>query len=85
MNTNDWNKCIDGVTDKESLLHFMEMLIHDYRENPHEWENGSIDAYLDAMMAWVDDFSKCQHNDIDWNKIDYSAIARILYMGKIYE
>ena len=82
---NDWDKCIDGVTDKESLLHFMKMLINDYRENSQEWEHDSIDEYLDAMTAWVNDFSKCQYNDIDWNKIDYSVIARILYMGKIYE
>ena len=82
---NDWDKCIDGVTDKESLLHFMKMLINDCRENSQEWERDSIDEYLDAMIAWVNDFSKCQYNDIDWNKIDYSVIARILYMGKIYE
>ena len=50
---NDWDKCIDGVTDKESLLHFMKMLINDYRENSQEWEHDSIDEYLDAMTAWV--------------------------------
>ena len=82
---NDWDKYIDSVTDKESLLHFMKMLINDYRKNPQEWEHDSIDEYLDAMMAWVHDFSKCKYNDIDWNNIDYSAIARILYSGKIYE
>ena len=82
---NDWDRCIDSVTDKESLLQFMKMLINDYRENSQEWERDSIDEYLDAMIAWVNDFSKCQYNDIDWNKIDYSVIARILYMGKIYE
>mgnify|MGYP003539413081 FL=1 len=82
---NDWDRCIDSVTDKESLLQFMKMLINDCRENSQEWERDSIDEYLDAMIAWVNDFSKCQYNDIDWNKIDYSVIARILYMGKIYE
>ena len=63
----------------------MKMLINDYRKNPQEWEHDSIDEYLDAMMAWVNDFSKCKYNDIDWNNIDYSVIARILYSGKIYE
>lgn len=82
---NDWDKYIEGVTDKESLLHFMKMLIDDYRKNPQEWEHDSIDEYLDAMMAWVHDFSKSKYNDIDWNHIDYSLLARILYSGKIYE
>ena len=81
----DMDKYIEKVTDKETFLRFMKMLVDDYRENPQEWEQGSIDGYLDAMMAWIDDFSKCKNNDIDWEKIDYSIIARILYMGKIYE
>ena len=36
-------------------------------------------------MAWIDDSSKCPNNDMDWESIDYSIIAKILYMGKIYE
>ena len=40
---NGWDKCINSVTDKESLLHFMKMLINDYRKNPQDWEHDSID------------------------------------------
>ena len=76
---------IDAVNDKEKLLRFIKMLLEDYRKNPQEWEHNSIDGYLDAIMAWIHDFSNCELNDIDWNKINYSVIARILYMGKIYE
>ena len=76
---------IEKVTDKETFLRFMKMLIDDFRKNPQEWEQGSIDGYLDAMMTWIDDFSKCPNNDVNWESIDYSIIARILYMGKIYE
>ncbi|MBQ9779532.1 MAG: hypothetical protein IJW00_01170 [Clostridia bacterium] len=78
-------KYTDRVTDKEAFLRFIQLLIDDYRKNPQDWEYNSIDGYLDGMMAWIDDFSKCPSNDIDWNKIDYSIIAKILYMGKIYE
>ena len=81
----DMDQYIEKDTDKETFLHFMKMLIDDFRENPQEWKQGSIDGYLDAMMAWIDDFSKSPNNDIDWENIDYSIIARILYMGKIYE
>jgi hypothetical protein len=63
----------------------MKMLVDDYRVNSQEWEHDSIDEYLDAMAAWTNDFSNCKYNDIDWDKIDYSIIAKILYMGKIYE
>lgn len=81
----DMYQYIEKVTDKETFLRFMKMLIDDFRKNPQEWEQGSIDGYLDAMMAWIDDFSKCPNNDVNWESIDYSIIARILYMGKIYE
>ena len=72
---NDMTKYIKGISDKESFLRFLEMLIDDYRNHPQEWEHWSIDEYLDAMMAWIDDFSKCPRNDIDWEKIDYSIMA----------
>ena len=76
---------LNKVTDKESFLKFMKALINDYRNNPDEWENDTIDYYLDAIMAWIVDFSSCKRNDIDWDKIDYSVIAELFLAGKIYE
>ena len=76
---------LNKVTDKESFLKFMKALINDYRNNPDEWENDTIDYYLDAIMAWIVDFSSCERNDIDWDKIDYSVIAELFLAGKIYE
>ena len=82
---NDIEVYMNEVSDKETFLRFVKILVDDYRENSQEWEHNSIDEYLDAMAAWVNDFSKCENNDMDWKKIDYSIIARILYMGKMYE
>lgn len=76
---------LDRVTDKESFLKFMKALIDDYRNNPDEWEHDTIDYYLDAIMAWIIDFSSCERNNIDWDKIDYSTIAELFFAGKIYE
>ena len=82
---NDIEAYMNEVSDKETFLRFVKILVDDYRENSQEWAHNSIDEYLDAIAAWVTDFSKCQYNDVDWKKIDYSIIARILYMGKMYE
>ena len=76
---------IEKISDKKSFLLFLEKLITDYRENNSEWENQSVDEYLDAMVSWIDDYSTSEFNDIDWESIDYSTMAKILYMGKIYE
>ena len=76
---------IEKMSDKEAFLSFVQKLIDDYKANPQEWENKTVDEYLDSMMSWVEDYSKSEFNDIDWNKTDYSVMAKILYMGKIYE
>ena len=82
---NNLKEQIEKISDKESFLAFLNELIFDFRKNPKEWENSTIDLYLEAMLSWVEDYSSCEYNHIDWNHIDYSAIAMILYMGKIYE
>ncbi len=82
---NNLKEQIEKISDKESFLAFLNELIFDFRKNPKEWENSTIDLYLEAMLSWIEDYSSCEYNHIDWNHMDYSAIAMILYMGKIYE
>lgn len=63
----------------------MNQLSKDSLENAGEWENGSIADYLERIASWVEDFSRCPQNDIDWTKVDYKLIARLFCVGKIYE
>lgn len=81
----DITKIIESISDKEDFLSFIQRLVVDYRENPQKWENKSVDEYLQAMVSWIEDFSSSEFNNIDWNKIDYTTLAKLLYMGKIYE
>lgn len=81
----DITKIIERISGKEDFLSFIQRLVVDYRENPQKWENKSVDEYLQAMLSWIEDFSSSEFNDIDWNKIDYITLAKLLYMGKIYE
>lgn len=82
---NDIINQIEEISDKEAFLSFLEALIFDYRKHPKEWENTTIDLYLEAMMSWIEDYSSSEFNDIDWKDINYSTMAKILYMGKLYE
>lgn len=80
------DRLLEGKIDsKETFLSFLGALEEDYRKNPAGWDNTTIAEYLDAMKSWIEDFSDCQWNDIDWDHLDYAVMARILYMGKIYE
>lgn len=81
----DITKIIERISGKEDFLSFIQRLVVDYRENPQKWENKSVDEYLQAMVSWIEDFSSSEFNNIDWNKIDYTTLAKLLYIGKIYE
>ncbi len=78
-------KRIEKMTDKEDFLTFLNELIFDYRNHPKEWENSTVDLYLEAMLSWIEDYSVSVFNDVDWNNINYAVLAKILYMGKLYE
>ena len=76
---------IGNVKDKDSFVQFLHLLARDYVTNQTEWENKSVIDYIEAMAAWSEDFSISPANDIDWNKVDFKTMAKILYMGKLYE
>lgn len=76
---------IESISNKNEFIQFVNDLAMNNRENPDEWANTTISDYLEQMAAWVEDFSECPMNDIDWKQVDFSVLARILYMGKLYE
>lgn len=76
---------VQKTTDKESFLNFLSVLKSDYANQKDEWENWSIDAYLDAVHAWVSAFQGSELDDFNWKNPDWRLIAAIFYMGKIYE
>lgn len=76
---------LNNVRDKASFIAFLRELAKDYENSPDEWENGDIPSFLEAIAAWTEDFSESPMNDTDRNSIDYYSLARMLYMGKLYE
>lgn len=76
---------IAAITTKEDFLHFLNCLQNDFAKHPEDWQNGSISDFLEAAASWMQDYSVCNADDIDWNKPDYRMFAKMLYMGKIYE
>lgn len=81
----DMIRKIEESTDMDAFLSFLNELILDFRRNPEEWENRTVDLYLEAVKSWMEDYSSSAFNDIDWRSLSYSTLARMLYMGKIYE
>ena len=79
------SKRIEEISSKKAFLAFLDELNSSFLKNSEEWENRTIDEFLNAMQSWIEDYSSSEFNDIDWGKVDYSLLARILYMGKLYE
>ena len=76
---------IEKIGNKTDFIHFLNLLSKDFEENPQEWENQTISKFLEQMASWVEDYSTCPLNNIEWESIDFKVLAQIIYMGKIYE
>ena len=92
------DKLLNKVKDEESFLKFAEALYLDwidevekekkkpsppYSSGANGWENGTIDAFLEASVAWARSGGKDPSVDIGNNLWKY--FAAFLYAGKHYE
>ncbi|MBQ2803327.1 MAG: hypothetical protein IJF07_05450 [Lachnospiraceae bacterium] len=70
----------------KDLVEFLELLADDYKRNVDEWENVTIDTYLEAVAGFIEDNnSELALDPIAWDADKVQAAARAFYMGKIYE
>jgi len=83
----DFYKKIYSIKSKNEFLDFLTELQKDKELNPQEWENKELSSYLEGIGSWVEDMDGYFLNmrkeipqDIDW-----SFIATMFYVGKIYE
>ena len=71
------------VEDRESFFAFVQALIIDC-EATHNWENTTIEAFLESALAWAKDsnmgVTQGLPEDPTWR-----TFAIFLYNGKIYE
>jgi hypothetical protein len=88
-----------SVNDAQTFLRFVQALIDDrknevqkattqssspYGPGPNGWENGTIETFLEAAMAWAKDSGFAEAQTIA-DKNPWREFAQFLYMGKIYE
>ena len=83
----DFVKTINGIKDKKDFLEFLEFLVDDLKNNSNEWENKSLESYLNAIASWVEDMEGYYLNNnlpIPEN-INWRVFADILIAAKMYE
>lgn len=78
---------LSKVKSKTNFTEFINLLINDYKNNKQEWENQTIEEYLDGIKSWIEDmefYYKNTNQEMPDN-INWQFLANILYCGKIYE
>ena len=55
------------------FIAFLNELSKDYLNHSDTWENTSINAFIEQIASWIEDYSTCPPNDINWDKIDYES------------
>lgn len=76
---------IESISSKEQLVKFIYDLAEDAKEKSCEWDNTTISEYLESIARWVEDNDEQSLYPVEWNKKDLILLAKMLYMGKIYE
>jgi hypothetical protein len=80
-------KRVASITSKEDFLNFVELLIKDLQVNPNDWENQTLESYLEAIAGWTEGMEGYYANtgqhlpkDIPWK-----VLADILMAASMYE
>jgi hypothetical protein len=77
----------DHLGDREAFSAFLARLRTDHAENGAEWENVTLDAFLEALEAWVSNAPGWYDNhgqDLP-PQGDWTFFARALVAARIYE
>jgi hypothetical protein len=70
---------VEAVKTKEDIIKFIMYLREDLHEKKSEWENPTLEAFLESMEAWISDNENLPLNP------SWKTFADILYASKIYE
>jgi len=76
------------VTDRKSFVKFLDLLRKDLSENQQEWENKSLEDFLEALSAYTEDIQGYYDNmkmNIDADQPNWKTFADIIMGARIYE
>ncbi|MFF0598942.1 DUF7660 family protein [Streptomyces antibioticus] len=77
----------DEVRSRDDLVCFVRELRQDCLRRGHEWENLTLDRFLEALAAWMDDSPGWYQNvgkEIPESG-DWAFLARALRAATVYE
>lgn len=77
----------DSIRSREDFVAFVKALRKDLRDNPASWENATLDCYIGALGAWVEDMDGYYINQGKPvpQQPDWKVAADMLMAARIYE
>ena len=75
------------IRSREDFAVFVRALREDLKGNPQDWENDTLDRYLEAMSAWVENMNAYFLNQgrPTPEQPDWKLLGDILMAARIYE
>jgi hypothetical protein len=78
---------VEAIRTRSDLASFVRALRQDLNHHPEEWENPTLDDYLDALAAWTEDMDGYFKNihgapvpeQPSWKIVGYMLIAARIY------
>jgi hypothetical protein len=77
----------NSIRSREDLAGFVRELNRDLHDNPASWENASLERFLEAISAWVEDMDGYYLNQGKPvpQQPDWKVVGDILMAAKMYE
>jgi hypothetical protein len=76
------------VTDRQSFISFLDLLRQDFLQNPDNWENKTLDTFLEALGAYANDIQGYYGNtgqEVNADEPSWQTFADIFKGATMYE
>ncbi|SNY17140.1 hypothetical protein SAMN05660659_01454 [Pseudomonas sp. LAMO17WK12:I6] len=83
----DLDDQVEEIETKEDFANFLHAFRETLLRQPDEWENSTLERFLDAMEAWVHSMDGYAFNsgDVDVLRPSWKTFAKILSAASVYE
>jgi hypothetical protein len=78
----------ESILTKEDFTAFLHLLMRNRREHPEEWENASLEQYLEGLCGFAEGIEGYYANigvKVDMRKPGWRVFADVLLAARIYE
>lgn len=82
------NRAAETASSRAEFVQFVHLLLEDFRTSGQEWENNTLESFLEALMASAADLDGYYQNfkiNVDADKPSWRVFAEMLHAARVYE